>query len=51
VRGLDATHVIIDGEVLIDDGRFMRYSDDKIHDLLEEARGRARAAAVRAGLS
>jgi hypothetical protein len=50
VRGLDATHVIIDG-VLIDDGRFSRYSDDRIHDHLEEARGRTGAAAARAGLS
>ena len=51
VRGLDARHVAVDGELLVEDGRFTRWSDEAIAELLAEARGRASAAAVRAGLA
>lgn len=50
VRGLDARHVAVDGELLVEDGRYTRWTDDGIAELLEEARGRSAAAASRAGL-
>lgn len=50
VRGLDATHVLVDGEVLLSDGRFARTSDAEVKAILEDARGRGMAAAKRAGL-
>ena len=50
VRGLDAAHVLVDGVAVIEDGRYARLSGDEVSEILDDARGRGRAAAQRAGL-
>jgi cytosine/adenosine deaminase-related metal-dependent hydrolase len=50
VRGLDARHVLVDGELLVEDGPFTRVSHEDPPMLPHEARGRTAAAASRAGL-
>jgi 5-methylthioadenosine/S-adenosylhomocysteine deaminase len=49
-RGRDARHVMVDGELLVEDGRFTRVSDLYVTDLLRQAGERGRALARRAGL-
>ena len=50
-RGTDARWVIVDGDVVLRDGRFTRIDDRGIKDLLEEARARSREVIDRAGLT
>ena len=49
-RGTDARHVMVDGELLLHDGRFTRVSELRVTELLAEAGARGRALAARAGL-
>lgn len=49
-RGLDAVHVLVDGVPVIEDRRYAQVSADQVSDILVDARGRGRAAAVRAGV-
>ncbi|HEX4252782.1 MAG TPA: amidohydrolase family protein, partial [Pseudonocardia sp.] len=49
-RGTDARHVMVDGELLLSDGRFTRVSELRVTELLAEAGDRGRALARRAGL-
>ncbi|HEX4360967.1 MAG TPA: amidohydrolase family protein [Pseudonocardia sp.] len=49
-RGTDARHVMVDGELLLHDGRFTRVSAPRVTELLAEAGARGRALAARAGL-
>lgn len=50
VRGLDAVHVLVDGVAVVEDGHYARLSEDEVAEILDDARGRGRAAAQRAGL-
>jgi 5-methylthioadenosine/S-adenosylhomocysteine deaminase len=49
-RGGDARHVMVAGELLLEDGHFTRYADLRVTELLTEAGVRGRALARRAGL-
>jgi 5-methylthioadenosine/S-adenosylhomocysteine deaminase len=49
-RGTDARHVMVDGEMLLEDGQFTWVSELRVTELLEEAGTRGRALARRAGL-
>jgi len=49
-RGTDAKHVMVDGELLLEDGRFTRVKELRVTELLAEAGVRGRALARRAGL-
>jgi 5-methylthioadenosine/S-adenosylhomocysteine deaminase len=49
-RGTDAQHVFVNGEQLLDNGRFTRVDDLHITDLLRRASDRAKALGRRAGL-
>jgi 5-methylthioadenosine/S-adenosylhomocysteine deaminase len=48
-RGTDAKHVLVDGEVLLEDGKFTRFSEDDVRELINEAASRGRSLAERAG--
>ncbi|MEV4315192.1 amidohydrolase family protein [Actinocrispum sp. NPDC049592] len=50
-RGRDAKHVMVEGDLLIEDGRFTRVDDLYITELLRQAGDRGRALARRAGLA
>ena len=50
VRGLDATHVFVDGVPVLEDRQYAIVTSDELTSILDDARGRGRAAAQRAGL-
>lgn len=50
VRSSDAKHVLVDGELLLDDGRFTRADDLHVTELLDSAGKAGRALGRRAGL-
>jgi 5-methylthioadenosine/S-adenosylhomocysteine deaminase len=50
-RGLDAKHVMVDGELLLENRRFTRVDDLRVAEVLATAGERGRALAQRAGLS
>lgn len=50
-RGLDAKHVMVDGELLLEDRRFTRADELRVTEVLSEAGERGRALARRAGLA
>ena len=50
-RGLDAKHVMVDGELLLEDRRFTRVDDLRVAEVLATAGERGRALAQRAGLT
>ncbi|RSM87515.1 hypothetical protein DMH04_10880 [Kibdelosporangium aridum] len=49
-RGRDAKHVMVDGELLVQNGKFTRVNDLYVTSLLKQAGDRGRALARRAGL-
>ncbi|MCE7011094.1 amidohydrolase family protein [Kibdelosporangium philippinense] len=49
-RGRDAKHVMVDGEMLVENGKFTRVNDLYVTDLLRQAGERGKALARRAGL-
>ncbi|SMD25358.1 amidohydrolase family protein [Kibdelosporangium aridum] len=49
-RGRDARHVMVDGELLVENGKFTRVNDLYITSLLDQAGARGQALARRAGL-
>ncbi|MFC0541546.1 amidohydrolase family protein [Kutzneria chonburiensis] len=49
-RGTDARHVMVDGELLLEDGHFTRATELHVAALMREAGERGRALARRAGL-
>lgn len=50
VRGLDATHVFVDGVPILEDREYTIVSAEELTSIIEDARGRGKAAAQRAGL-
>jgi len=50
-RGLDAKHVMVDGELLLEDHRFTRVDDLQVADVLARAGERGRDLAQRSGLA
>ena len=50
-RGLDAKHVMVDGELLLEDRSFTRVDELRVSEVLKEAGERGRALSQRAGLA
>ncbi|MFD1649200.1 amidohydrolase family protein [Pseudonocardia alaniniphila] len=48
-RGTDAKHVLVDGQILLENGEFTRFSADDVRELIAEAGSRGRSLAERAG--